>query len=1364
MINCFSCRTLYRSLRIDYATTMVLILVWGCNKSSLTSQAGPEPPKTINAPVTPAPSDEEVLKDLADEDSLDLPLPDGSLIAQLPGDCQGQSNNHIDHAGTGKWLYLASPAPNPWDAGPMLAPLVKDAAFQGGPSFTFQSSNTGMALPRITLRKHSALMTPGFLQAPPFAVVRWISGVSGDIAIQGRFDLGRNGETAGGTIIVDGATQVHHRLNAQQNPSQTFSVGVSVLKGSTVDIVGNAFGGQLAANPLMRSVRTTIRIVQTSDFPTNLRAAPETVARIQETLRDNPVRKLPPDADISQSISRWQVRLDLWRSVFLDGFRERSHQNAQLIPQAEEFLEGYCLRISQSPKAPPIEQLVKSGVSLFDEGLEDPYVNVALAAVLFDSGQQQNVSFQRVLEAIEPMFESKQSPWLEARFQRLKTNLIIGAQADTNNVRTTAESRKQLARLVASLVNVAGNPKLTSVERRLLVELEEACSERWPRSEFRNYMTQLLVSDPATDEWVREIVLARDHHDLAWKARGAGFAHTVTTDQWEQFHIQIERARAHALRAWKLKPDLPEAAVELIKITMAAEGTAGEDVRFWFDEAAHADFAYAQAYTSYVWALRPRWGGSIPQMLAFARECLDTNRFDTEVPALFHKIVRDVAEELEGWEPAMRERNVYEGYVKLYQGLERQFPDGSGRNQRQSQLAAIAWLADKKPEARRLIAELGDRVDSQAFAAFGLVPIDVLRDLQSKSPSGVNVGYFADQTQRATALEFLPTGNQLVQGSDEGEIIVWDVESRKPLRVLKEHKATIVVLKLVDLGRRLISADRDGKINVWSVDGWTIVDTVTVSSPLLALAATPSGSRIAVSHFEDGQPTLDVVDVASKASQGRLPILSPPIGSLSWDEALERVYFSPPPPLDDQALSSWSLKDQQIRGNNESVQSGVTAWQLSPDGSRILAGIARVERVLSKSIAVFHLALLDAESGAILNQLHRLPGQVTAVAFSADGRHALATTKRGAIVQWSVESDVAFSCVQTGCRDLASLAASSDGSRISAIGSDGQVHVWSFAGHKRGWTIETALLDTVFADTVRSLAFTVDGKYLMVDAALSELSFWNWRSDQGKLKFAYHFPKPAYSLAVFPDKKRVLCQIAPGNLLINQIIDIATGETLDSPPRSSCIAVSPTGNYCALGGGDAKGIMLLDGADYHPLAWGILPGKDTRKITFASDGSALASLDRSGEVNWFDLPDNPTVNTSSPQPRFIRSRPGCRLILISPDKTYVACVHQGIEVINAQTGKTICEIPGTLAGFSPESKRIIVAGAPSTLPEATIYDVNTGKKVTSLRGGHRAGISALTFSPDGRFAFTADEEGRVRAWNATSGTVLAEFPLSEVAP
>ena len=133
-----------------------------------------------------------------------------------------------------------------------------------------------------------------------------------------------------------------------------------------------------------------------------------------------------------------------------------------------------------------------------------------------------------------------------------------------------------------------------------------------------------LAAAPDADRWLVQMLLAQPPFQSRLEIARGGWASEVTDKGWQGFNAHLTKARSLLLQAWKERPNLPEAAHDQITVTMAIGGAAGEDCRFWLDRAVEADFDAPDVYRRFLWAIRPRWGGSHAEMLRFGRECLAT--------------------------------------------------------------------------------------------------------------------------------------------------------------------------------------------------------------------------------------------------------------------------------------------------------------------------------------------------------------------------------------------------------------------------------------------------------------------------------------------------------------------------------------------------------------------------------------------------------------------------------------------------------------------------------------------------------------------------------------------------------------------
>jgi hypothetical protein len=215
-----------------------------------------------------------------------------------------------------------------------------------------------------------------------------------------------------------------------------------------------------------------------------------------------------------------------------------------------------------------------------------------------------------------------------------------------------------------------------------------------------------LDQESRLEPWAEDTLRGEAYVLIGWKQRGGDWASKVTDEGWKGFAENLELARRHLREAWQAKPDRPYAAARMITVAMA--GVDGENTREWFDRAVAVQVDYLPAYSAYRWALRPRWGGSHEELLAFGEECLQTGRFDTIVPGQFDKAVDNIVEDYKDNDrdvlPLYRRPEVSANLCKLGRGLLKEPLPASELANIAARHAAMAWAGDLYKDAGDFLA------------------------------------------------------------------------------------------------------------------------------------------------------------------------------------------------------------------------------------------------------------------------------------------------------------------------------------------------------------------------------------------------------------------------------------------------------------------------------------------------------------------------------------------------------------------------------------------------------------------------------------------------------------------------------------
>jgi hypothetical protein len=115
------------------------------------------------------------------------------------------------------------------------------------------------------------------------------------------------------------------------------------------------------------------------------------------------------------------------------------------------------------------------------------------------------------------------------------------------------------------------------------------------------------------------IALAEAYENYADKARGSGYANTVSEDGWKLYGERNELAASTLAEAAKLKEKCPYW-YEAVQDLAIAQGWDKSQARKLFEEAAAFEPTYYHYYREYANFLLPKWYGEPGEAEAFAEE------------------------------------------------------------------------------------------------------------------------------------------------------------------------------------------------------------------------------------------------------------------------------------------------------------------------------------------------------------------------------------------------------------------------------------------------------------------------------------------------------------------------------------------------------------------------------------------------------------------------------------------------------------------------------------------------------------------------------------------------------------------------
>ena len=221
--------------------------------------------------------------------------------------------------------------------------------------------------------------------------------------------------------------------------------------------------------------------------------------------------------------------------------------------------------------------------------------------------------------------------------------------------------------------------------------------------------------------WVKKWIEGLHCLQKGWDARGGGYSNTVSDDGMAVFKHESEKARRLLAQAWELKPQDPSPAVTLIYSSLSmGRSVAPTEMRRWFDESLKLQVDVAEASQHMLWGLRPRWFGSHKKMEDFGLACLETGRFDSNLPWVLLQAHRDAASEWDVPDEYFQEMHCYDRLQALFEGAENEPKREAWRSVDRTHAAIASFKCGEYAEAQRWLQKLDFKPHADVLASWGV--------------------------------------------------------------------------------------------------------------------------------------------------------------------------------------------------------------------------------------------------------------------------------------------------------------------------------------------------------------------------------------------------------------------------------------------------------------------------------------------------------------------------------------------------------------------------------------------------------------------------------------------------------------------
>ncbi len=255
-------------------------------------------------------------------------------------------------------------------------------------------------------------------------------------------------------------------------------------------------------------------------------------------------------------------------------------------------------------------------------------------------------------------------------------------------------------------------------------------------------------------------------------------------------------------------------------------------------------------------------------------------------------------------------------------------------------------------------------------------------------------------TSRVNSVAFSPNENQIVSGLNNKTIELWDIATDKVIKTFDGHTDFVTSVAFSPDGSKIVSGSYDHTIKLWDIATAKVIKTFDGDNGIVySVAFSPDGSKIV---------------------------------SSSSDKIVSGSF--------DNTIKLWDISTDKVIQTFKGHTSRITSVAFSPDGSKIVSGS------FDKTIKLWDIA-----KGEAIQTLNGHTDHVNSVAFSPDGSKIVSGSSDKTIKLWDIASGVVIQTINNIHNDrVNSVAFSPDGSKIVSGSSDNTVKISDVPPQKGG--------------------------------------------------------------------------------------------------------------------------------------------------------------------------------------------------------------------------------------------------------------------------------------------------------------------------
>ena len=612
---------------------------------------------------------------------------------------------------------------------------------------------------------------------------------------------------------------------------------------------------------------------------------------------------------------------------------------------------------------------------------------------------------------------------------------------------------------------------------------------------------------------------------------------------------------------------------------------------------------------------------------------------------------------------------------------------------------------------------LGNEVENTVEVKFTYESVTFNAFSVSDPYDGILIGH----TDAVNSVSYSPDGSQLVSGSTDGTVKLWDVSTEGITTTFTGHTDAVTSVAFSPDGVLFASASLDNTIKLWNVSTEENIGTlIGHTDAVTSVAFSPDGTLLASGSDDE---TVKLWDVQTHTDIATLE------GYLEgYTDAITSVVFSPDGTLLASGSSRNAVKLWDVE-THTNIATLVRYWNHTsvsflPDGTLLASG------------SQDDVYLWDVETKEYIGIFKAHTDAVTSVAFSPDGTLIASGSEDDTIKLWNVTSHENITTIVGHSDDLTSVVFSPDNTTLATASRDGTVMFWNIEEYRKP---RPSRLVKISGDSQQGVFNVPLPKPLVVEVRDqydnpfpgAQVKF---TVTTGSAKLRGHAPSENITTDA---NGRAALTLTSGNTLENKVeVSLLIREDSDANPSVQfnvvispyyitsfeahiagvhSVAFSPNGNMIAYAGSGANTVKLWNISNKENIATFEGHSGTVTSVAFSPDGTLLASGSYDNKVKLWDV-----------------------------------ATHTNIATLEGHSDDI------TAVAFSPDGTLLASGSSDYWGEDGTVklWDMETKQNIATLEGDGR-GATSVAFSPDGTLLASGSYDNMVKLWDVETHTNIA---------